>query len=150
MKILIVEDHADTAQVVAKILAMKLQAEVSVARTLSEGLALSNQMVADITILDLCLPGTEVNAVIESIPLFKPPVVVVTDLDDEEGLIEIECYKHRAQNFFSKEWLRQQIVENSGAALVAAITRTHWRHSLPTAEVRAMQPSGDMPAAATD
>lgn len=139
MNILIVEDHFASAKALSSMLEKKFNLEKKtttcyIAGTLADGLEITNSSdhpVMDITIIDLCLPDKQVNEVIESIPLFTHPVIIVTSLDDPDFALEIKCYEYCAQNFFHKNDLRREIFEHKGAALMDAITKAHWRDRLP-------------------
>lgn len=106
-------------------------AKCFIARDLASGLRMAHEQVMDITLVDLCLPDATVDQVIEAIPLFTHPVIIVTDLDDANSEIEVRCYEHCAQNFFSKHALRREIFDHTGSSLVSAITKAHWRDRLP-------------------
>ena len=141
MDILVVEDHEASAKALALMLERKIgqTARIHIASTLAEGLRVAREIKADITILDLNLPDAEVHDVIRSIPAFPPPVIVYTDLEDPDSKLEIECYANCCQNFFSKQSLRREIYDFSGAQLVSAITKAHWRRTLPKPEARQLQ-----------
>lgn len=138
LKVLVVEDNQDAARAICNLLTRRLGGIVDCkfATELKEGLKMAIEFDADITILDLMLPGSSVQEVIESIPYFPPPVIVVTELDDPDHEIELSCYANEAQNFFRKAQLRATIVSKEGAALVSAITKAHWRRVLPTNRAR--------------
>jgi DNA-binding response OmpR family regulator len=145
MKILVVEDHQDSAQALCRLLTSRLggTVECKIVTTLKESLQVAIEYDADITILDLNLPGSTVIEVIESIPYYPPPVIVVTDLDDPDHNIEIACYENEAQNFFSKSVLRSTVVTKEGAELLSAITKAHWRRALPSEKARAIRAKMD-------
>lgn len=145
LKVLVVEDHEDAARAMCNLLTRRLggTVECEFATTLSDGLAKAIKFNADITILDLMLPDKSVQEVIESIPHFPPPVIVVTELDDPDHEIELSCYANEAQNFFRKAQLRSTIVSKEGAALVSAITKAHWRRVLPTDRARRIHEEKD-------
>ena len=133
LRILIVEDHADSAEALCRIFKLRIPGCVCIlAGDLEDGLTKAKTANADITILDLGLPKSrDYHHVIESIPEFPPPVIVITDLPDEDSAIELKCYAYQAQNFFSKTELRQTIILNEGAELIKSITKAHYRHVLP-------------------
>ena len=136
MNILIVEDHYSSARAMSLMLERKFNIEKKttkcyIANTLAQGLEMSQNPKMDITIVDLSLPGSTVDQVIESIPFFSHPVIIITSLDDPDSALEIKCYEHCAQNFFPKHVLRTEIYEHKGITLVDAITKAHWRDRLP-------------------
>lgn len=133
MNILIIEDHKPSAAALKRVLTQKFNGAATcyIAETLAEGLKMTRDYSIDITLLDLCLPDSTVDEVIKSIPKFTPPVIVITDLDDENNELEIRCYEYCAQNFFPKQVLRQKLHQNTGADLLSAITKSYWRNSLP-------------------
>lgn len=145
MNILVVEDHEPSAKALCLLMSEKMGAECFIASTIDEALKITQTTKIDITLLDLCLPikkGSNdrmlLKDVIASIPLFPPPVIVVTDMDDENGMIEIDCYRHWAQNFLTKESLRDGLGRFKGAELIKEITKSHWRHVLPDDSVKIM------------
>ncbi len=79
------------------------------------------------------LPDATIDEVIESIPNFYPPVVVVTDYTTPE--IVIKCFQYEAENVLSKAALRAKIDSFEGQIeadkLVMAITNAHFRDVLP-------------------
>ena len=133
MKILIVEDHVESARALDKLLTEKFQgqAECFVASNLVEGLKLNREFNIDITLLDLCLPDASIEEVILSIRRFSQPVIIVTSISDENHDLEIKCYENYAQNFFTKEELREEIYNNMGASLVSSVTKSFYREYLP-------------------
>jgi DNA-binding response OmpR family regulator len=141
MKILVVEDHEESAQALCRLLTSRLggTVECRIVRSLRESLDCAIEYDADITILDLHLPGSTVNEVIESIPYYPPPVIVVTDMDDPDHNIELRCYENEAQNFFSKDILRSTVMSKEGADLLSAIIKAHWRRVLPSAKAKAIR-----------
>ncbi len=137
MKILIIEDHEDSANALCSLLKKKMvNVECVIAGTLSEGLALAKTITPDITLLDLGLPRVSIEEVIESIPLFPPPVICLTDMNDPDSSIEKMCWENLAQNFFSKKFLRSLLYEHIGDKLVESITKANWRRKLPTDAAR--------------
>ena len=130
MKILIVEDHKATADTMVRILRGMTQpamVDVRVASTLREGLEVSQQFKADVTLLDLCLPDTrDWHEVAESIRQFHPPVIVVTEIDDPDNAIMLECYRLGAKDFFPKS-----IALRIASVLISSITSAHLRNVMP-------------------
>ena len=107
--------------------------ECRIAYNLADGLAMALDFGADITLLDLHLPESTVSEVIHSIPLFPPPVIVVTAEDSNE--ITIECFRYQAQNVLTKKALLERIDSLSKRIetdkLIRAITDAHFRNILP-------------------
>lgn len=134
MKLLIVEDNATSAQALCHLLSERMEyIECKVVDNLADALKESEAFAADITLLDLHLPGSTVAQVIHSIPLFSPPVIVVSSEDD--NAITIECFRYKAQNVLTKAALLEKIdslakrIETD--KLIRAITDAHFRNILP-------------------
>lgn len=137
MRILIVEDHEATAASLRKLLAEKIPGVVCrTVATLQEGLDCAKEFGANVTLLDLGLPDVARDQVIASIPLFPPPVICLTEMDDPDFIIEMACYDNMAQNFFSKKFLRTLIFGYGGDKLVEAIMKAHWRHARPSEQAK--------------
>lgn len=110
--------------------------DCKIVSTLADGLRECIDFHADITLLDLYLPGSSVQEVIHSIPKFPPPVIVVTDIEDQDQQIQLECFAFRAENFISKSTLGN-ILANfpshiEGDKLVTAIINAHFRKVMPS------------------
>lgn len=122
MIILIVEDNEATAETLTKLLVRaESSLEVFCVGTLAEGLAKSIELKADVTLLDLCLPDVKTwRETAQAIEKFHPPVIVVTDMDDPE--VDVECYKHGAQNVFSKRFALKAVT-----ALLSAMSSANMR-----------------------
>lgn len=139
MRILIIEDHEAEATALCKLLTKRLlcPVECSFAGTLEAGLKMAVEINPDITILDPGLPDCTYEEAAKAIPFMPPPVIVVTDFDDDAtATFERFCYSQSAASYLSKTQLRETIVAEEGAALALAITRAHWRNSLPTPEIK--------------
>ena len=146
MRVLIIEDHKESAGAMCKVLRQRLKEnadssvagiECQIAGSLSEGLSKAVDFRADITILDPGLPDCTYEEAAKAIPLFPPPVIVVTDyVDDGASSYQLFCYQNGAANYFTKRQLRETIVTKEGQKLIEAITKAYWRSVLPTAEVR--------------
>ena len=154
MNILIVEDHEPYAKTLCLLITEKMGAECFMASTIEEALDITKITRIDITLLALSLPinkGSKelmpLNEVIASIPLFPPPVIVVTDLKDDDGLIEIECYRNWAQNFITKDGLRDGLGKFKGAELIKEITKSYWRNVLPDQSVKIMHEQAEATSA---
>lgn len=137
MKILIVEDHKEHADALCRLLTKRMErVDCKIVHTLEEGLRESIDFRADVTLLDLCLPGSSIHEVIHSIPKFPPPVIVVTDIVDEDQQIQLECYAYRAQSFISKGTLGNILAsfpsQIEGDKLVSAIINAHFRTVMPS------------------
>jgi len=138
MNILIVEDHEPYSNTLCRLITEKMGADCFVASTIEDALGITKITRIDITLLALSLPVTKgskelmpLQEVIASIPLFPPPVIVVTDREDNDGLIEIDCYRNWAQNFITKDALRDGLGKFKGAELIKEITKSYWRNVLP-------------------
>lgn len=134
MKILIVEDHLPSAEALKKLLEVRMEAvEIEIATTLKEGLSKAVSFHADVTLLDLQLPDASIQEVIHSIVKFPPPVIVITDHDEDD--IVLECFRYRAQNVLTKAALRERLdsLESTfqANALIRAITNTYLRSVAP-------------------
>lgn len=137
MKILIVEDHKDHADALCRLLTKRMETvDCKIVCTLDEGLRESIDFQADVTLLDLCLPGSSIHEVISSIPKFPPPVIVVTDIVDDDQQIQLECFAFRAQSFISKGILGNILAnfpsQIEGDKLVSAIINAHFRTIMPS------------------
>lgn len=137
MKVLLVEDHPEQAQMLCRLLTSKIECECIIASTLEEGLDKA-QHGADITILDLHLDGVPVLETIQAIPKFPKPVIVITEMDDPGKRIELLCYAYEAENFFSKSFLHRTIenlpkkgINGEGDRLISAVTGAYFRETLP-------------------
>lgn len=140
MRILIIEDHEAEATGLCKLLSKRLLCPVECffAGTLEAGTRMAVEVNPDITILDPGLPDCTYEEAAQAIPFMPPPVIVVTDFDDDaNATFERFCYSQDAASYLSKKELRETIIAEEGAALALAITRAHWRNSLPTPEIKA-------------
>lgn len=147
MKILIVEDHKEQAEMLCRLLTEKMECQCVIANTLPDGLAKSLEG-ADITILDLHLTNSSILDTIQSIPKFPKPVIVITEMDDPGKRIELLCYAYEAENFFSKNFLHKIIEEmpgkdvklnGEGNRLISAVTGAYFRTSLPARREELLQ-----------
>jgi DNA-binding response OmpR family regulator len=104
MRILLIEDDAEQATALARLLEKISENKLSIdiAHTLKEGIRKSQAMHPDVCYLDLSLPDASVDEVIGSIKFLYPPVIVITALDDPNQDLKLECFAHGAQNFFQK------------------------------------------------
>ena len=135
MNILLVEDNKNAAEALSRLLDKKLQgiATCYTVATLKEGLEFvkRGEIEIHITLMDLCLPDATVDEVILSIRRFPPPVIILTALEDNNSELEIRAYENYAVNFFTKEELRDEIYNQSGANLISAVTKSFYREYLP-------------------
>lgn len=135
MKILIVEDKPDIAEALCKLLSARMDdLECRVAHTLADGLRIANDFKSDLTLLDLILEGTPLAEVINSISLFTPPVIVVSELASDKDVL-LACMANRAQKVISKKGLLDVIdsfAQNIKAdEMVVAIIDAHMRNVAP-------------------
>ncbi len=140
MKILIVEDLQSSALALSRILTLRLGGEVIIAfaHNFAELKTQCHEFNADITVLDPGMPDATRIEVVSYIPEMPPPVIVVTDFEDDgDHSFERFCYTKMAQNYFTKKELRETIVKKAGADLCSAITKAHWRHVLPSRQTEA-------------
>lgn len=148
MKVLILEDHEEQAEMLCRLLTQKIDCECVIAHTLARGLELSREG-ADITILDLHLDGISILDTIQSIPKFPKPVIVITEMDDPGKKIELLCYAYEAENFFSKNFLHKIIegmpgklegkINGEGNRLISAVTGAYFRTTLPARREELLQ-----------
>jgi CheY-like chemotaxis protein len=147
VKILLVEDHEEQANMLCRLLTQKMDCECVIANTLAEGLEESRRG-ADITILDLHLVGSSILDTIKSIPKFPKPVIVITEMDDPGKKIELLCYAYEAENFFSKNFLHRiiedmpgkgQKINGEGSRLISAVTGAYFRTTLPARREELLQ-----------
>jgi CheY-like chemotaxis protein len=105
IRVLIVEDSAVDRETLKKLLTVKVRSRLTLARveiiladSMSEGLI--HASVANCTILDLCLRDSDQNQTIARIKDFRPPVIVVTGIDDPDT--ERQCIAAGAEHVFVK------------------------------------------------
>lgn len=149
MKVLIVEDHKEQAELLCRLLTQKMKCECIIATTLKDGLRLGEiEEDISITILDLNLSEPRMLDTILSIPKFPEPVIVVTEMDDEDKRIELLCYAHGAENFFSKKFLHRAIEEmpgnggkinGEGNRFISAVAGAYLRGTLPARREELLQ-----------
>ena len=137
MKLLIVEDDQSQANALRKLLKVRMEyLDCQIVPTLGEALRWSQKFEADVTLLDLMLPDASVDEVIESIPRFHPPVIVVTEHEDDDNSLLIKCFVFEAKGFHKKSRLLAKInsLEGKIAAeeLKQSIIDSHFRHVLPS------------------
>lgn len=122
MKILIVEDEVEISDRLKELLEQCAAiTEVVVAGTLADGIAKSRELQPDITLLDLVLPDAQDWTItVKAIPLFKPPVIVVTELDDR--FAEVAAFQAGAENV-----LRKSTAIKIAYILISAVTAAQMR-----------------------
>lgn len=103
MRALIVEDDAQNRELLRRLLIAcwkipEVPLEVVAVGTLQEGL--DNAPGANVTILDLSLPGSDVEHTLAQIRNFMPPVIVLTGSDDPD--ITSQCLAAGANHVFVK------------------------------------------------
>jgi hypothetical protein len=90
---------------------------------------------ADLTILDIHLPDADLDIVVTSIPKFPKPVIVVTEMDDPDGVLMAYCYAYHAENFYAKRNLIKIIstwdAEMTSRQLVSSIASAYYRSVMP-------------------
>jgi DNA-binding response OmpR family regulator len=128
IKILIVEDHVPTAGALARLLDREdSMVQSRIVGTLAEALRESREWCPDVTLLDLCLPDSPGwQSTVEAIPRFKPPVIVVSDLVDEE--VRVAARKAGAENVFKK----QTVLSVASILLRAAASAASRREAVST------------------
>lgn len=136
MKLLIVEDDIAQAEALRRLLKARMEyLDCKIVPTLAEALRWSKDFKADVTLLDLQLPDATMDEVIEAIPNFHPPVIVVTSVDDPSNEIMMKCFAYEAKGFHSKEELLDRIDSIPGRiaanTLTQSIIDSHFRHVLP-------------------
>lgn len=122
MKILIVEDHEGTGEILAATLRRcDGITTVTLAKTLAAGIEQSVLLRPDITLLDLLLPDSPSwQDTITAIPKFHPPVIVVTELECPEA--RVAAFKAGAEDFIQKH-----TVLRITSILIAAIASAKMR-----------------------
>lgn len=113
MKILIVEDNPDSLEGLKRLVEVTwrisdIDLQITGVNTLKEGLELANE--ANVTILDLDLPDSDMASTILAIDKFRPPVIVLTGTDDPNVIKS--CVANGADHVF---------VKGSAIRLVSAI-----------------------------
>lgn len=103
MKVLIIDDDEQTRRSLANLLRIlwkceEVGLEIEEAGTLAAGLALAES--ANLTILDLGLPDSDLVTTIQSISRFPPPVIVLTGTDDPT--VSASCVANGAAHVFVK------------------------------------------------
>lgn len=132
MKILIMDADRKRGEALGAGLLSKIPgSEFLIAVTYEDGLRQATEYRADITLMDLLMPDKTWEGMVQSISHFPPPVIVVTDMEDPMHHIELLCYAHRAQNFFSRAELDKLVACHKESGLAHAITKAHWRNILP-------------------
>jgi DNA-binding NarL/FixJ family response regulator len=137
MKVLIIEDNKAQAEALCRLLTARMDfVECKIVHTLEDGLFHSIEFRANVTLLDLCLPGKTVTEVIHSIPRLVPPVVVVSELIRDNPDIQLECIAFNAKGVLTKEALAHKIDSFVGTIeadkLIAAITLAHLINVMPS------------------
>ena len=138
MKILIIEDDKNQADTLTHLLvklfrdASEAISMVTQARTLQEGIKLSHQIKADITLLDPGLPdtvgldgSTDYTIVGRAIKqgMLYPPVIITTGMPDPDKAIEIYFMKCGAQQVFHKPYVERVVALIASAAAGAAMRK---------------------------
>jgi CheY-like chemotaxis protein len=136
LNILVVEDHKEVARALCRLITKRIPfAECRLAYTFQDGLRMANEVRADLTLLDIHLPDATLDEVVTAIPQFPEPIVVVTEMDDPDGLLMEYCFAYGAENFFSKRNLLKTIstwdTEMTSRQLVLSIASAHFRHVMP-------------------
>lgn len=122
MKILIVEDERNISDRLKALLETCAAVdEVVIAETLAEGIAKSQEIQPDITLLDLLLPdANDWSVTVAAIPRFLPPVIVVTELDDRSA--EMAAFEAGAEDV-----IRKSTALKIASLLIAAIASAQMR-----------------------
>lgn len=101
VNILIVEDHEPTADRLKALLESCDGITVTVAGTLQDGIRQSQEQRPDITLLDLLLPDVKSwRETVAAIHLFKPPVIVLTELDNPDA--KVAAFEAGAEDVLNK------------------------------------------------
>jgi DNA-binding NarL/FixJ family response regulator len=112
MKILLIEDHADTARSIRALIKSQIRdVEIEVAANIDAGLRIAKDWQADITILDPGLPGISREDAVARISEFPPPVIVVTGYQDNGELLKL-AYRNGALGYFEKRSLNGNLVQS--------------------------------------
>lgn len=107
LRILIVDDNADHAEVLASLIRKKIapaQLEIFFSLNLEDGIKMSHQLIPCIVLLDLVFPENDWKTTCASIPRFRGAVVVVTEADGVD--IEMQCRKSGALTLFPKSKIK--------------------------------------------
>jgi CheY-like chemotaxis protein len=136
LNILVIEDYAPVAQTLCRLVSKRIPfATCRISGTFADGLEKANSQKADLTILDIHLPDVDIDTVVTSIPKFPRPVIVVTEMDDPDGVLMAYCYAYGAENFFAKRNLLKIIdtwdAEMTSRQLVSSIASAHFRNTMP-------------------
>jgi DNA-binding NarL/FixJ family response regulator len=112
MKILLIEDHADTARSIRALIQSQIKdVEIETASNLDAGVRIAKDWAADITILDPGLPGVTREEALERINEFPPPVIVVTGYQDNGELLKL-AYRKGCLGFFEKRSLNGNLIQS--------------------------------------
>lgn len=126
-RILIVEDHRNSAEALSNVLQLLLKGaivEIEIAETLTEALGKTHTFKADITLLDLILPDSpDWQDTVASIPKFHQPVFAITGLEDEDQTIRKAVYAAGGKSLYRKPMV-YKVVE----LLVLSMIEAHARN----------------------
>jgi two-component system cell cycle response regulator len=115
IKVLLIEDNIDDAELIKRKLEKSARAkfQVAIARKLNDGLAQAEKNAPDLILTDLGLPDSHGIDTVTKILLAMPhvPLVVLSGLDDED--IAIKAVQSGAQDYLVKGQLNNSQWERS-------------------------------------
>jgi len=114
LKVLLIEDNAADADLVCEYLDIsELDYEVTLAKRLSEALALIAERSYDLILLDLSLPDSNGIATLSAVsePLKDAVIIILTGADDEQ--LSLTALKAGAQDYLDKDTLSSDILKRS-------------------------------------
>lgn len=139
MRILIIDDHKESADALCRLLHERMDptevVQCEVAGTLADGKRLSYSFQPEVTTLDVCLPDATEQEVLDAIKDLIEPVVVVSAKIDDDKVLAAKCWLYGAKGVQSKRGLLEKIQTLDGiiqkALFIAAITGSHLRATAP-------------------
>ena len=142
INILIIEDHKTTAQTLARIITHRIpSASCQLAHNLADGVRMAQNKKPDLTLLDMQMPLSaedetiDIDATVRAIDLLPEPVIVVTSMQDPEGLLMEYCFAYGAENFFSKDHLLKIVETWDGEMkirqIISSICSAYMRQEMP-------------------
>lgn len=142
MSILVIEDEEVQAKLLCRLITTRIPTAICrMAHNLEDGLSTSLSDNHDLTLLDIQIPRSksdrtvDIDLVVTSIPKMPKPVIVVTQLDDPEGVLMDYCYAYNAENFYSKDYLLKIVEtwteEMKVRQVVSSICSAYMRVEMP-------------------
>ena len=143
IKILVIDDEEVIASKLCWLITRRVpQVECETANNHADGLRMALAGKYALTLLDLRIPVSatdptiDVDLVVQSIPKFPRPVIVVTEMQDPEGILQDYCFAYQAENFFPKHRLIKTIdiwdAEMGARQLISSLGAAYLRSVMPS------------------